>query len=244
MRAAVLTLVGILLSGPLALLLVELVSPQPAWQGVEVFLAHYHPIQAAPFFAGFLLVGSYAALVAALHVLAPPRLRARTTTALLFTAAFVAVVVGNYIHQTTFVPALVQTHEPGNGVLLSAFAMTNPFSLAWSLEMWGYALLGVATWLVAPVFAGSRLERTTAGFFVANGIVSIAGGIWTAVAPGWVMTTPGLVAFALWNGLVFTMSALAVAALRRRTLGHAPRPAERTTTSSPPVRRIGEPAIS
>lgn len=34
--------------------------------------------------------------------------------------------------------------------------MVNPESFAWSLEMFGYAAMRVATWLLAPAFGGSR----------------------------------------------------------------------------------------
>ena len=96
------------------------------------------------------------------------------------------------------------------------FSMSNPTSLAWAIEMWGYAFIGVATWLVAPVFHGSRLERLTALAFVANGPVSVAGGLLTTARPGWVMTTPGLAAFTGWNLLLAAMAGLALAVFRRR----------------------------
>jgi hypothetical protein len=94
--------------------------------------------------------------------------------------------------------------------------MVNPRSLGWALEMWGYAILGVATWLVAPVFAGSVQERTVAWMFVANGPLSVAGGLATALWPGWVMTTPRLIAFAGWNVLVAAMAVGVIVVMRRR----------------------------
>jgi hypothetical protein len=82
--------------------------------------------------------------------------------------------------------------------------------------MWGYAWLGVATWLVAPVLARTHRERTTAWLFTANGPISIAGAIATACDADWLMTTPGLVAFAGWNALIIVMSALCWRVLRAR----------------------------
>jgi hypothetical protein len=96
--------------------------------------------------------------------------------------------------------------------------MANPRSLAWSLEMWGYAVLGIATWAVAVAFGRSRLERATAKALVANGVVSVAGGIATAAWPGWVETTPGLVCFAAWNALMIGVGVLVIVTLRRRRL--------------------------
>ena len=94
--------------------------------------------------------------------------------------------------------------------------MANPMSLSWVFEMWGYAFLGVATWLAAPVFNRSRLERATAVLMIANGIMSIAGALVTAISLGWVLTLPGIVSYAVWNILVFVLSILVILSLRRR----------------------------
>lgn len=214
--AATVTLVGALASGPLAQLVVAGTHPQPPWQDARTFVAKYHPVQALPFLLGFLLVAGFVVLVASLHTLASARLRARTQSAIVFTAAFSALVLFNYAVQTTFVPALVSADDEASAQLIAALTMTHPASLGWSLEMWGYAWLGVATWLVAPVFAGTRVERAARATFAANGPISIAGGFWTALQPGWVMTRPGLIAFALWNALVIAMCVLALLAFARR----------------------------
>jgi hypothetical protein len=94
--------------------------------------------------------------------------------------------------------------------------MSNPASLAWALEMWGYGVLGVATWLMAPVFAGRGLERWTRTTFVLNGVASVFGALATAIVPSWALTTAGIVSFVAWNGLVLLMAALAIAVNARR----------------------------
>jgi hypothetical protein len=209
-------LVGLLLSGPVSLSLVAL-HPQPAWTTPEAAVRAYHPIQTVPYLTGFLLVGGALGLIAALHALARPGLRARTGAALGFASAFAALIFLNYVVQTTFVPALIGDYTPDKAPLVAAFSLANPRSLGWALEMWGYAVLGAATWLVAPVFArDGRLGRATAGLFVANGLVSVAGALLTAARPGWVMTPVGTVTFAGWNLLVAVMLVLAIVVLRRR----------------------------
>src|SRR5512135_933215 len=40
---------GALLSGPVAMLIVSITHPQPAWSGPETFRANYHPIQTIPY---------------------------------------------------------------------------------------------------------------------------------------------------------------------------------------------------
>jgi hypothetical protein len=82
--------------------------------------------------------------------------------------------------------------------------------------MWGWGFFGVATWLVAPVFGGSALERATRLTFRGNGPVSVVGALATVARPGWVMTPAGLAAFAAWNLLLAAMALLAFLSLRQR----------------------------
>jgi len=213
--SAAVALIGAVTSGPLGIWLVGVMHPQPPWRDAATFIAAYHPIQTLPYVFGFFLVGGFVGLVASLHALAPKALRPRTLCALPMVGAFAAMIFVNYAVQTTFVPALV-TSSPEDASLISGLTMANPRSLGWALEMWGYAVLGVATWLVAPVFRQGPLERTTAWLFVANGPVSVLGGVATAAVPGWVLTLGGLLAFAVWNVLVVAMTTLAILSMRAR----------------------------
>jgi hypothetical protein len=213
--ASVATLIGILLSGPLAMLLLAKIHPQPPWQGAEVFARNFHVSQTYPYFAGFFLVGGYVMLMASLHALASDEQKPRTASALAFTAAFAALVFLNYIVQTTVVPGLARSYAPENAAIIALFSMSNPASLAWALEMWAWGFLGVATWLSSVVFSTGRLERLVASFFIANGVSSVLSAFCTAVRPAWVMTPAGLASFVLWNVLVFAMSILVTVALRR-----------------------------
>lgn len=212
--AAAVTLAGIVLSGPISLALVAL-HPQPTWTGPEAFARAYHPVQALPYFTGFLLVGGSLALIAALQTLAGDAARARATAGLGFASAFAALIFFNYVVQTTFVPALAQTHSPEAAPMLAALSLANPRALGWALEMWGYAVLGVATWLVAPVLSDyGRAGKLAARLFVANGPVSVVGAVWTAFRPGWVMSGAGFVLFGAWNLLMLVMIAEVIRALR------------------------------
>src|SRR5204863_1000110 len=190
-------------------------SGRPARTGPEAFARAYHPIQTLPYFTGFLLVGGAVYLVAALQTLAGDAHRVRATAGLAFASAFAALIAFNYVVQTTFVPALAANYSPESAPLIAAFSLSNPRALGWALEMWGYGALGVATWMVAPVLADhGRAGRTAAALFVANGPVSIAGALLTALRPGWVMTPAGLGLFAAWNLLMLVMVALVIAARR------------------------------
>jgi hypothetical protein len=222
--AALSTLIGIVLSGPPALIVLSQFHPQPPWEGAEAFSRSFHPIQTFPYFAGFFLVGGYVALMASLHAVADGEHKPRATMALVLTAAFAALVFLNYIVQTTFVPELARNYSPQDDGVIAALSMSNPASLGWAIEMWAWGLLGVATWLIAPVLGSDRLERLTGTAFVANGAVSVLAAICTAVRPTWVTTPVGLVGYSLWNVLVFVMSGLAFVALRRRMRDAEERP--------------------
>lgn len=211
-----LTVAGILLSGPLGLLIVSAVQASGPWQGAASYAQNYHPIQTLPFFCGFLLVGGYVVLMAALHQLAEEQQKTQTLIGVAFTAIFATLIFFNYVNQTTFVPALVQNYRPEYDPAIATFSLANPLSLCWAIEMWGYAFLGVATWLAAPVFNRNRLERSTALLMIANGVVSLVGGMVTAWNLGWVLSTPGMVSYALWNVLVLALSILIILSLRRR----------------------------
>jgi MFS family permease len=213
---AVATLVGILLSGPIGLLVVSAVHPSPPWQDAATYAQSYAPIQTLPFFGGFLLVGGYVVLMAAIYQIAQEEKKAATLTAVMFTAVFATLIFFNYVNQTTFVPALARDYKPEYAPIISTFALANPRALCWAIEMWGYALLGVATWLAAPIFGRDRLERVTAALMVLNGVLSIAGGFVTSLDLAWVMTLPGLMSYAGWNVVVFALSACVAVALHRR----------------------------
>lgn len=101
--------------------------------------------QTAPFFGGFFLVGGYVVMIAALYQLAEEQQKTNALVAVVFTSIFATLIFFNYISQTTFIPAMAQAYQPAYDAAISIFSLANPLSLCWAIEMWGYALLGVAT---------------------------------------------------------------------------------------------------
>jgi hypothetical protein len=219
LTGALVALAGSIASGPASLWLVAAIQPQPRWSGTDAFVEAFHPVQSVPYVAGFLLVGGFVMLVAGLHAFAPRSIRGRTATGVAFVSAFASLITLNYAIQTTVVPTLV-TASSDTRAVVAWLTMTNPRSVGWVLEMWGYALLGLATWLVAPAFSGHR-DRLTRSLFMINGPFSIIGAVATAVRPGWVLEPVGLVAFAAWNVLVVAMTASAAWSLSGRRGGTA-----------------------
>jgi hypothetical protein len=197
-RAAVLVAAGAALSGPVAMVLVLLVAPQPPWTGVDAFAASYHPVQALPYALGYLLLSGFVLFAAACHAAAATSLRARTSAALVFTSVYAAMVFTNYAIQIGFVPHALE----GRPAYLAALTMDNPASFAWVLEMFGYAAMGVATWLLAPAFGGSRRADGIRALLIANAVLSVMGAVAVALFEGWVFSRFGFVSFAGWNALV------------------------------------------
>lgn len=215
-NGAMLTIAGIVLSGPLGLGLVSLVHPSSAWQGAEVFARHFHWIQTVPFFGGFALVFGYVMLFAGIYHLADASRRPVALVAVISTTAFTTLIFFNYICQTTFIPALATAYRPEHEAIISTFSLANPLSLAWAVEMWGYAFLGVATWATAGIFDRNRLERAAGAFMVLNGVVSILGAFVTSLDLGWVLTLPGVIGYVAWNALVLVLSILLLLVFRQR----------------------------
>jgi len=187
-----------------------------------------------PYAGGILLVAALVVLMASMHAVARERDRTVTSAALVFTGVFATFIFFNYVTQTTLLPSLARRYDPANAPIMATFSMSNPTSLAWGIEMWGWGFLGVATWLTSATFARSRLERAAALTFAANGPVSVAGALITIARPGWVLTAGGLVAFSLWNALLAGMAILAFLAFRRRVHAHRPSP-RRTHAEMPAV---------
>lgn len=196
--AAWLVLSGALLSGPIAMAVVALVAPQPTWTTVESFVQGYHPIQALPYLLGYILLAGFVLFTAACHAQADAVLRVRTSAALVFAAIYATLVFTNYTVQLAFIPRVLAS-SPG---YVSLLTMANPASFAWFLEMFGYAAMGVATWLVAPGFTGSRRAVLSRWLLIANGVASIAAAACTAAFDRFVFSTAGLVSFAAWNLLI------------------------------------------
>ncbi len=209
-------LIGALTSGPLGVAVLAVLDPQPAWTDAATWADAYHDIQVLPYACGYLLVSGFLFLLGFLHQLAPEDRKGRSTVALAFAAVFGAMIFTNYALQTTAVPWLLKGGQRDGIAFAAQLTMANPRSLGWALEMWGYAALGAATWLVAPAFGGTRLARLTGTLFVANGPLSIAAAIAAVLWPQWLLSVAGLVLYLLWNLLVVVMLLTAVGALRQR----------------------------
>lgn len=196
--ASGLVVAGAVLSGPAAMLIVSRAGPQPPWENAEVFVRHYAAVQVLPYVLGFLLLAGFVWFIASCFAIGVSTLRVRAMAAVVFTAVYAAMVFTNYTLQVGYVPRVLGESP----AVAAAITMANPSSFGWFLEMFGYAAMGVATWLVAPAFGRTTRGVTIRFLLIANGVVSIIGAASTALFDRWVFSSAGFVSFAGWNVLV------------------------------------------
>lgn len=204
--SALLVMCGVILSGPIAVGLVEIAAPQPSWNNAATFVQHYSLLQSLPYVFGFLIVGGFVAFMSCLVGTGREDQRPLEMTAVILTGVFASLVFFNYVLQTAFVPQSLD----GNGDILAMVTMTNPRSLGWGLELYGYALLGIATAVAAPLFEPRGRQGTIRHLLIINCVVSVLSAVLLPIIPGWVLTLAGMVAGTIWNLLIIVIMTLVV----------------------------------
>lgn len=227
MYASAAMLLGILLSGLIGVPFVSWLAPQPAWQNGQVFAENFSFIQTIPYYAGMVMLTGFLLFHVTIYLLSNVEMKRFTLPALLFALMYATLVFFNYIMQTTFVPELARNYRAAFEPFIATFSMSNPAALGWAIEMWGYGLLGIASFFAAPFYFAytDRLNKSIAWLLLVNGLMSIIGALITAFDLPWVFSTPGLITFALWNVVVLALALLLVISFHRQAI-HAPRAAE------------------
>lgn len=199
-------LIGLIFSGPFGVLLVQIIKPQPAWTSVAVFVANYSPIQNIPYYFGIILVGGMLILAAAHYINADNEKefdKLHILLSLIWTTIFSVFIFFNYICQTTFIHHLASNYKSEYDTVISTLSMANPNSLGWSIEMWGYAILGIATWLMSAFYR--EKNKIVYALLIINGIVSVLSAILFIINAGWLLTTTGLIGYFSWNLLMIVL---------------------------------------
>jgi hypothetical protein len=204
--SALIALIGCILSGPVGYMVVQITKPQPAWSTVPVFISNYHPIQNLPYYFGMIFISGLLILSAA-HFMNTygenALIKLQVALAVSWTIIFASLIFFNYICQTTFVYHLAVSYKPENDAVISMLSMANPDSLSWSIEMWGYAILGIATWFLSSFYRGK--SKVIYCLLVMNFIVSLAGVVIYVTNVSWLLSTFGLIAYAFWNMLMIVL---------------------------------------
>jgi len=203
-RCAAAALFGSVIVTVGAAVLVAVSCPQPPWSSLPTFVAAYRPFQSFIFVPSPVLPLSFVVVLAGFHCGAKPEVKAWSASALAVGTVGAAILCINYLIQGVWVPSLVKQGSDLVGALVS----TNPGSLFWALELFGYGIMGLAMWLAAPLFPGPGIDRPIRWALVVNGAGSLLAALAAVFDPRWVLGPLGLAAGLFWNLLIIALAGL------------------------------------
>lgn len=208
--SALITIIGLLLSGPVGVLIVSMVHNQNNWSGVQDFINNYSRIMSIPMSFGFLLVIGFILFFASLYKTGNEDQRVLENSGLIFCAVFASIISLNYLINVAYIPNVLDQSNAN----ISFLTMSNPKSLAWALEMFGYGFLGIATGMVAPLFKNNRIQNTIKYLLLLNAVISVIGAVFTALFLEMVLSIYGLISYYFWNGLILVIMLLIIIEFR------------------------------
>ena len=147
--SAIIVIWGAMLSGPVGTGLTLIIKTQPKWQGIETFIQNYHRIQKVPFILGFILMLGSCLFVAAARLAKEELHKVMGALALVCITVYSALIAINYAIQIAYIPAAIVSNKE----LIPMLSMSNPSSLCWAIEMFGYMFQGIALRLLYPAFS-------------------------------------------------------------------------------------------
>ena len=155
--------------------------------------------------SGIILIPVFILLIACIHEYSPADRKFFSRLGLLFTMGYAVLIGFNYYMQLT----LVQ-----NNLYTDVFAMDDPQSIMWVIEVLGYGFMGLATLSTAFVFTNGKLENAIRWLFIVNGILGIGGMIGYALGLSLNILAGGLI---VWD-IIMPLSSILLAILFRRVL--------------------------
>jgi hypothetical protein len=155
--------------------------------------------------SGTILIPVFILLIACIHEYSPANRKFYSRLGLLFTMGYAVLIGFNYYMQLT----LVQ-----NNLYTDVFAMDDPKSIMWVIEVIGYGFMGLATLSTAFVFTNGKLENAIRWLFIVNGILGIGGMIGYALGLSLNILAGGLI---VWD-IIMPLSSILLAVLFRRIL--------------------------
>ena len=155
--------------------------------------------------SGIILIPVFILLIACIHEYSPADRKFYSRLGVLFTMGYAVLIGFNYYMQLT----LVQ-----NNLYTDVFAMDDPQSIMWVIEVLGYGFMGLATLTTAFVFTNGKLENAIRWLFIVNGILGIGGMIGYALGLSLNILAGGLI---VWD-IIMPLSSILLAVLFRRIL--------------------------
>jgi hypothetical protein len=203
---------GIILSGPPMVFLVEHLKPQPGWVDAETFIANFHWLQTLPYWFGFILIIGNVLFIVSAGRLSSIRDRIQSSLSVICAGIYGSLVSINYAIQIAFVPAMVSDSNQ----ILEFVSMVNPKSICWILEMFAYAILGIAYWLVSIAFQGKGILNIIKYLMIFNGIASLLGVLIPVFDPELLLESESIMGYVLWNVLIVLIMSLILIAFRKK----------------------------
>jgi len=154
---------------------------------------------------GFLLTSTFLVVMACIYGYASDERKIFSLIGLSFAIVYATLISINYFIQLTFVRQ--------SSFDVEIFAMDNPQSMMWVIEVLGYFFMGLSTLFAAPVFESGRIENLIKWLFVVNGILGILTPIGYALNFPIQILLGGLI---VWD-IVMPISTALLAILFRRT---------------------------
>jgi hypothetical protein len=155
--------------------------------------------------SGLILIPIFILLIACIHEYSPADRKFYSRLGLLFSMGYAVLIGFNYYMQLTLVR---------NGLYTDVFAMDDPQSIMWVIEVLGYGFMGLATLSTAFIFANGKLENAIRWLFIVNGILGIGGMIGYALGFSLNILAGGLI---VWD-IIMPLSSILLAVLFRRVL--------------------------
>jgi hypothetical protein len=188
------------------------VSPPGEWHGIQAYAAAFQP---APFLAWVipcvLLTLTFPVLMACVYQYASKEKKIWGLLGLVFAIIYAAILGFNYwVMQSVVSPGLSGNHLEG----LDLFVIGGPVSIAFSLEGYGYFLMGLSMLFAGFVFSGDKLERWVRGLLLLNGIQVLA--VIAGMLGIWIVTMLSLV---IWCISFPVVSILLAVLFRRQAAG-------------------------
>jgi hypothetical protein len=155
--------------------------------------------------SSIILIPVFILLIACIHEYSPADRKFFSRLGLLFTMGYAVLIGFNYYMQLTLVL---------NNLYTDVFAMDDPQSIMWVIEVLGYGFMGLATFSTAFVFTNGKLENAIHWLFIVNGILGIGGMIGYALGLSLNILAGGLI---VWD-IIMPLSSILLAVLFRRDL--------------------------
>jgi hypothetical protein len=155
--------------------------------------------------SGIILIPIFILMMACIHEYSPADKKIFSRLGLLFSIGYAVLIGFNYFLQLTLVR---------NNLYSDVFAMDDPQSIMWVIEVLGYGFMGLATLSAAFSFTNGKLENVIRWLFIINGILGIGGMIGYALEWSMNILLGGLI---VWD-IIMPLASLLIAILFRRVM--------------------------